>query len=68
MLHIRKIESVVKQSCVVNMMTWTQLKQRMVYIHDFFRLKFLKMENLFTFLALKQSNSEECIFAVYKYS
>ena len=39
-----------------------------IYIHKFFHLKFVKMINLFIFLALKQPNSEEYIFAVYKHS
>ena len=34
----------------------------------FFHLKFVKMKKIFTILALKQPNSEERIFALYKYS
>ena len=34
----------------------------------FFHLKIVKMKFFFTILALKQPNSEKCIFAVYKYS
>ena len=59
-----------KQSCAGNMLTWRQLKQRMARskIILIYHLKFVKMKILFTFLALKQPNSEECIFAIYKYS
>ena len=32
----------------------------------FFHLKFVKMKKIFTILALKQPNSEERIFALYK--
>ena len=34
----------------------------------FFLLKFVKMKKFFIILSLKQPNSEERIFAVYKYS
>ena len=47
-----------------------QVKQRIarVKLHIFlFHLKFAKMKNFFTILALKQPNSEKRIFAVYKY-
>ena len=59
-----------KQSCAGNMLTWRQLKQRMARskIILIYHLKFVKMKILFTFLALKQPNSEECIFVIYKYS
>ena len=59
-----------KQSCAGNMLTWRQLKQRMARskIILIYHLKFVKMKILFTFLALKQPNSEECIVAIYKYS
>ena len=59
-----------KQSCAGNMLTWRQLKQRMARskIILIYHLKFVKMKILFTFLTLKQPNSEECIFAIYKYS
>ena len=39
-----------------------------IYIFFFFHLKFGKMKKIFTILALKQPNSEERIFALYKYS
>ena len=58
-----------KQSCAGNMMTWRQLKQRMARSKTIliYHLKFVKMKILFTFLVLKQQNSEECIIAIYKY-
>ena len=39
-------------------------KSKTTYI--FFHLKFVKMKKFFTILSLKQPNSEERIFAVYK--
>ena len=39
-----------------------------IYIHIYFHLKFVKMKTIFTILALKQPNSKERIFALYKYS
>ena len=41
-------------------------KSKTTYIYCF-HLKFVKMKNVFTILALKQPNSEERIFALYKY-
>ena len=41
-------------------------KSKTTYI--FFHLKFVKMKKFFTILSLKQTNSEERIFAVKKYS
>ena len=57
-----------KQSCAGNMIC-RQVKQRTarVKLHTFFfHLKFVKMKKFFTILSLKQPNSEERIFAVYK--
>ena len=48
-----------------------QVKQRMarVKLHTFFfHLKIVKMKKIFIILALKQPNSEERIFALYRYS
>ena len=65
-----------KQSCAGNMIR-RQVKQKMarvklryiyIYIYIYFHLKFVKMKKIFTVLALKQSNSDERIFALYKYS
>ena len=59
-----------KQSCEGNVI-WRQVKQKMarVKLHIFlFHLEFVKMKKFFSILALKQPNSEERIFAVYKYS
>ena len=58
-----------RQSCAGSM-TWRQLKQRMARgkLHlSLFHLKFVKMKKFFIILALKRPNSEERIFAVYKY-
>ena len=58
-----------KQSCAGNMI-WTQVKQRMervkLHTYIFLNFKFVKMKKIFTILALKQTNSEERIFALYK--
>ena len=59
-----------KQSCEGNVIL-RQIKQGMakVKLHIFlFHLEFGKMKKFFPILALKQLNSEERIFAVYKYS
>ena len=51
-------------------MIWTQVKQRMervkLHTYIFLNFKFVKMKKIFTILALKQPNSEERIFALYK--
>ena len=53
-----------KQSCGGNMI-WSPVKQRKATV----KLQiFLKMKKVFTILALKEPNSEERIFTVYKYS
>ena len=52
-------------------MIWRQVKKRTarVKLHLLFlHLKFVETKKFFTILALKQPNSEKCIFAVYKYS
>ena len=58
-----------EQSCAGNMI-WTQVKQRMervkLHTYIFLNFKFVKMKKIFTILALKQPNSEERIFALYK--
>ena len=46
-------------------MIWSPVKQRKATV----KLQiFLKMKKVFTILALKEPNSEERIFTVYKYS
>ena len=41
-------------------------KSKTTYIYIFLNFKFVKMKKIFTILALKQPNSEERIFALYK--